>query len=452
MRQFLVLAALCAGVPGSLLADEAPLRVAPFKVDATPAVGTPVAYAKARSIEDPLSARGVVLLGAGKPVVLCAVDWIGIGNAGHDEWRAGLARAAGTTPDRVTVHTLHQHDGPRCDFSTESLLAAHGLGGTSFDNDFGRKTIASCAAAVRDAASNARPVTHLGVGEAHVEKVASSRRILGPDGKVAIVRYSASKDPRAQEAPEGTIDPVLKLLSFWDGDKPIAALTYYATHPQSYYGKGDVTAEFVGLARGLREFDTRLPHVHFNGASGNVAAGKYNDGSPEARRVLTQRMEAGMKKAWEATKKRPVTAADLEWRVERVRLPLAGHLVRDELQKTLADAQADPRNRLNAATKLAYLGRAEAGQPIELSCLRLGKVHVLHMCGELFVEYQLAAQKMRPGETVCMAAYGDYGPGYIGTAVAYTQGGYEVQPRSSNTAPEVEAVLMGAMKKLLAVE
>jgi len=56
---------------------------------------------------------------------------------------------------------------------------------------------------------------------------------------------------------------------------------------------------------------------------------------------------------------------------------------------------------------------------------------VLHMPGELFVEYQLAAQRMRPNDTVCMAAYGDYGPGYIGTQIAYTQGGYETSPRAS---------------------
>src|SRR5690606_5801781 len=106
---------------------DAELRVALFQVDATPPLGSPVAYAPARKIEDPLSARGLVLLGAGKPIVLCAVDWIGIGNEGHDAWRERLAEAAGTTPDRVAVHTLHQHDGPRCDFTAEQLLAAHGL-------------------------------------------------------------------------------------------------------------------------------------------------------------------------------------------------------------------------------------------------------------------------------------------------------------------------------------
>ena len=65
------------------------------------------------------------------------------------------------------------------------------------------------------------------------------------------------------------------------------------------------------------------------------------------------------------------------------------------------------------------------------------------------MEYQLAAKAMRPDLHVMMAAYGDYGPGYIGIASAYGEGGYETSPAASNVAPEVEAVLMGAMRKLL---
>ena len=71
------------------------------------------------------------------------------------------------------------------------------------------------------------------------------------------------------------------------------------------------------------------------------------------------------------------------------------------------------------------------------------------MPGELFVEYQLAAQKLRPDLFVAMAAYGDYAPGYIGTEVAYSEGGYETGPRASLVAPKVEHVLMDAIKKLL---
>jgi hypothetical protein len=450
------------------------LRICVFQADATPPLGSPVAYALARKIEDPLTARGIVLLGAGKPIVLCAVDWIAISNGGHDAWRESLAQAVETSPDRVTVHVLHQHDGVRCDFSAEELLAAEGLGGKRFDVLFVRQAIAAAGRAAKESLSNAQTVTHLGFGEAQVEKVASNRRILGSDGRVAIARassyripepilsrliaeakrngyeHSAARVEEALAAPEGTIDPLLKMLTFYDGERPLVSLSYYATHPQSYFGKGDVTSEFVGLARAQHEKSrSGVPLLHFTGAAGNVAAGKYNDGSPEMRVTLTNRMEDAMQRAWLATTKTPLSAADCQWRQEPVRLPVAIHLNAAALRATLKNREAPESERLAAAGKLAFVLRMQKGDPIQLSCLKLGNTYLLHMPGELFVEYQLAAQQLRPGDHVCMAAYGDCGPGYIGTEIAYAQGGYETQPSSSNTAPQVEQVLMDGIRALL---
>ena len=450
------------------------LHVSVFQSDATPPLGTPVAYALARKIEDPLSARGIVVLGVGKPIVLCAVDWIAISNGGHDVWRESLAQAVGTSPDRVSVHVLHQHDGVRCDFSAQELLAPQGLAGKRFDVLFVRRAISNAAAAAKASLEKAQPVTHLGIGEAKVDKVASNRRILGPDGRVAIARsssyripehiltrlaaeakrqgyeLSASRVEEALAAPEGVIDPLLKMLTFYNGDQPIVSLSYYATHPQSYFGQGDVTSEFVGLARAQHEKSRGgQTLVHFNGASGNVAAGKYNDGSPKMRVTLTNRMADGMQRAWQATKKTPLTAADCEWRVQPVRLPVAPHLDADKLRATLENTSAPESDRLAAAGKLAFVLRMQKGDPIQLSCLKLGSAYIVHMPGELFVEYQLATQQLRPKDTVCMSAYGDGGPGYIGTEIAYAQGGYETQPSSSNTAPQVEKVLMDGIRALL---
>ncbi|MDY0168332.1 MAG: hypothetical protein RBS80_17415 [Thermoguttaceae bacterium] len=449
---FFFAAALLLPLDNRGLADEAVLRVAVFNVDASPPIGSPVAYVPARSIEDPLSARGIVLLGAGRPVVLCAVDWIGISNGGYDAWREALAEAAETSPDRVTVHAVHQHDGPRCDFTAEELLAAHGLGGKRFDVAFARRIIEEAAAAIRESVKSARRVTHLGIGQAAVEKVASNRRILGPDGRVRLGRMSASRNPEAIAEPEGTIDPLLRMISLWDGDEPIVCLSYYATHPQSHYRKGDVTPDFPGLARNQFEQElSGVTQIYFTGAAGNVAAGKYNDGSPEARVALTGRMADGMRRAWKSTKKAPIAPADVDWRVEPVHLPPSEYLKSGDFETTLADEAAKESDRFSAASKVAYLRRVQEGCPIELSCLRLNNAYLLHMPGELFVEYQLAAQQLRPDDTVCMAAYGQYGTGYIGTEIAYGQGGYETGAQASNVAPETETVLIGAIERLLQV-
>ena len=66
-----------------------------------------------------------------------------------------------------------------------------------------------------------------------------------------MIRQRGTSDPRLTA--EGTIDPWLKTLSFWDGDRPLLALSCYATHPMSHYGQGHVSSDFVGLARKQRQ-------------------------------------------------------------------------------------------------------------------------------------------------------------------------------------------------------
>jgi len=401
-------------------------------------------------ITTPLSARGVVLLGAGEPIVLCAFDWVGIGNESYDEFRRSLAQAVGTTAERVAVQTLHQHDAPGSDFATERLLAEHGLARHYSNPDFDADAIERVSAAAKQSLATAQTVTHIGLSTGKVEKVASNRRILGPDGRVVLQRQSSSgRNKAAREAPEGTIDPFVRLIAFWNQDKPVAVLTYYATHPQSYYGKGLVNWDFVGIARELREQSLPgLPHIHFDGAGGNVAAGKYNDGSKEKRPLLASRLAAGMKMAWESQEKFLLTADDVSWSVKAVSLPVRDSLIESKILATLTDESENIKSRLRAARDLTFVRRMDAGHRIPLSCLKLGTARVLHMPGELFVEYQLAAQQMQPNAFVAMAAYGDYGPGYIGTKIAYGQGGYETGV-VSRVAPEVEGVLMEAMQELL---
>jgi hypothetical protein len=426
------------------------LALGTFDIDATPPRGSFLAYDQVTGTWDlGLRARGIVLLGAGDPIVLCAVDWIGIANEAHDAFREALASAAGTAPSRVAVHALHQHDAPDSDFGAERILRDAGLEPRQFDGTFQRRLLADLAAAVRGAVAATRPVTHLGLGEAAVKEVASNRRIPGPDGKVRAVRYTACKDADLRAEPEGTIDPVVSLVSFWNGDRPLAVLSYYATHPQSYYRTGIPNPDFPGLARFLRQLEVPdALHVHFTGAGGNVGAGKYNDGSPGNRLVLAGRLADGMRRAWETTRREPIAPAAVRWSVEPVVLPPARHLSIPELEALVA-AKDPALTARGGASRLAWLRRAAAGRAIDVTCLALGRARILHMPGELFVEYQLAAKAERPDLSVCMAAYGDYGPWYIGTAAAYEEGGYETSPGASNVAPGAEQVLLAAIRKLL---
>ncbi len=155
-------------------------------------------------------------------------------------------------------------------------------------------------------------------------------------------------------------------------------------------------------------------------------------------------MYTALKAAWKATKRHPLTA--WEWRVEPIRLPPRREKIFGEeaSRKVLSDAKADKARRGNAAFQLAWLKRLE--RPIELTCLDLGAALLLHLPGEPFVEYQLKAQEMRKDAFVCVAGYGDGGPGYIPTDKAYLEGGYE--PTVALAAPS-EKRLTEAIAKVL---
>jgi hypothetical protein len=144
----------------------------------------------------------------------------------------------------------------------------------------------------------------------------------------------------------------------------------------------------------------------------------------------------------------PITASEVAWRFHSVALPVSPALDESALLAVLENSSANTVERLRAVRDVAFARRMAEGHLVPLTCLRLGTASIVHMPGELFVEYQLAAQAMRPDDFVAMAAYGDYGCGYIGTEVSYSQGGYETS-RVSRVAPTVETILLDALRELL---
>jgi hypothetical protein len=378
--------------------------------------------APATKIDDPLLAHGLILLGSGKPIVLCGVDWCEIRNDAYERWRSVLAEAAGTQPDRVLVACLHQHDAPIADLEAERLLRKHRAAGGICMPDFHEKAVQRVATAARKSLKSPRRITHVGTGQARVEKVASNRRYLGEDGKPRFGRTSATRDAGARAKPEGTIDPWLRTLSFWNEDTPLVAISCYATHPMSYYGKGGVSADFVGLARKRRQTDDpKVFQMYLSGCSGNITAGKYNDGSPENRPILAGRLYDAMIAAWKATKRDPINACDfrsVSMRLEPRGGP--GFTIEDLTKRLTTDPK--PFGQCLAALGLSWRKRADAGHKITVPVLDFGVAQLLLMPAESYVEYQLLAQKLRPDSFVVTVGYGECAPGYIPIEKAWQEG------------------------------
>jgi len=426
-------------------------HLAKFSVDATPPLNHPLCGGWIKpvlGVDDPLSFRGVVFQGAGLPIVLAALDWTGVMNESHRLWTEALAEAAHTTPDRVALHCVHQHNAPFIDREGNALLQKAGASPLLHDERFVEDLVKRSAAAVRESLPLAQPVTHLRASEAEVKQVASNRRIIGPDGKSRFVRYSSTTDPKVRAEPEGTIDPQLKSIGFFQGDKALARLYYYTTHPMSYYGDGRVTCDFVGLARNRRDAEEpEALHVYFTGSSGNVTPGKYNDGNHANRPVLAERVHAAMVAADASARARATKLETIEWHTSPLTLAPREDLDLDRLKAIVADTGRSVVERNRSAMTCGWLLRTATKRPILLSRLELGGVSLLHLPAETFVEYQLEAQRIRPGTLLAIAAYGDGGPWYLPLKRSFAEGGYE--PSVAFTSTDTEPVYRDAIAELV---
>jgi len=399
------------------VAGDSDFRLATFSADVTPPMGHPLmggGIKPAEKVVDPLYAKGWVLSSKEeKPVVFVSVDWCEIRNEAYERWRTVLAEAAGTDAARVMVSSVHVHDAPVADLAAQRILEAHNAAGKICDIKFHEEAVQRAAQAVRDGLNSPHRVTHIGTGQGKVENVASNRRYVLEDGTVSYGRYSANKDPLARAAGEGTVDPWLKTLSFWDGDKPLVATHFYAVHPMSYYGQGGVSADFVGMARARMqaEFPSTF-QIYVSGCSGNVTAGKYNDGSPENRPVLAERMYQAMKESWTTVRREKLN----QFNYRSTPLVLeprhsTGFSV-EELRQQLAD-NSQPFRQCLAAMGLSWRERHSGGQAIDMPLLDFGGALLLLLPAESYVEYQLFAQRQRPDSFVAVAGYGECAPGYI---------------------------------------
>lgn len=443
-------------VAGALLTSDSvaadkpgDLRLATFRFDVTPPKGHSLCGGWIRpvvGVDDPLEAMGYVLLGVGKPIVVCAVDWTGLANSAHIQWRKALADAARTAIDRVAVQCVHQHNAPFACMDAQAIVQEQGDLPDIVNPVFFDRCLKNAGDAVTKSLKKTTPVTHIARGEARVEKVAANRRIIGLNGKLISQRGSSSRKPEHHRFPEGLIDPMLKTVAFYNGNKKLVASHFYACHPMSYYGDGRVSADFCGLAR--RRMQKQEPdclHIYFNGCGGNIGAGKYNNGSKEARVELTQRMFDGITTSNATLKPEPIRS--FAWETEDILPPLDPRFNEEQLLLGIRNKTNRVVARNRPSYTVAFIRRVKEGIPITLSSLHVNDISMLHLPAESFIEYQLRAQAIAPNRFVACAAYGDGGPWYIPVKEAYPQGGYAVGVAWCS--PQIDPLMSNGIQTLL---
>ncbi|NOX56844.1 MAG: hypothetical protein GXP27_20870 [Planctomycetes bacterium] len=439
----LAFSGMLAGAPALAKAE---LKVATFQCDVTPPVdGHPLIWVvPVKEVETPLLAKGIVIDDGQCRYVLCAMDWCGLCNSSYELFCRKIAAAVGTDVANVSLHCVHQHTAPYTDGDAQRILDKLPDPPRYVDFAFLDQVSSRLAQAAADAVSRLEPFDQIGTGEAKVERVASNRRILTSDGKL-IGRMSSCKNPKIRALPEGRIDPYLRTITLARDGRPLVRLHFYATHPQTFYGDPRASADMPGFARERLQKEEGVFQIYFTGCSGDVAMGKYNDGSRKARDELTERLYQAMRQAATATRYHAVQS--LCWRHVDLTLPPRDDDGRplEKSEALAADPKANVVRRIRAATHVAFAQRAN--RPLPVNLLELNGAAILMLPGECMVEYQLFALSLRGERFLAVAAYSDLGPGYICTEKSFEQGGYE--PSASRVAPESERILKATIRSLL---
>ena len=429
------------------------MRAGVSKVCITPPVGTWQGGYGARrhpcvGVHDDLFARALVLAGDdGSPAgAVVAVDISGLSHDLADAARRRAERATGIPAGSIALCASHTHGGP----ATRGFVGRDE--GPQADEDYLRLLEKYLAGAVAAAARELQPVAvRLGRGQAGFNV---NRRVRTPEGTLM------------RPNPEGAVDRevvVVRLDAVEDGrapgaaGAPLAVLLRYTCHATAMGAQNDlITADYPGAAAAFVEqaYGGRATALFLQGCAGNVRPNLASPGGgfrsadwPELARLGRELGAATVGAAEQAAfAARAGSAAGAGGGGEpaaggkTVELPFDLSPPADEL-RALAAAGRWPDGRGLSETERQWATRTAGalaegplpgGTPAEVQVFRLGHAWLVTLPGEVFVEIGwkvrdavAAAAGAAPADVV-VAAYANGGVGYVPTAAAIPEGGYEV--------------------------
>jgi neutral ceramidase len=325
----------------------------------------------AKAIHDDLWANAVALSDGTQRLLVLALDVCEMPLYTTHLLKGAIMQATGLQPDQILINTSHTHAGPDVGVvvSEDALIL--------YEPAYFVESAQVCANVCQDALADLAPAT-LRVGSAAVD-VGGSRRERTPDGTTVI-----------GVNPEG---PRMPVLTAWTFSRPEATDVIWWTLP--LHGATvtadnlQISAEWMGAA--VRRFEADQDEtvaVFLQGCCG--------DQNPYRERNSFEQMDE-----------------------HGVDVALA-------LEDALASSQDVESLPLVHRWRTVLLPSARGGfQRLPVHGLRLGDAALVSLAGEPFVAYALHGQGLRPGPATMVLGYTDGTVGYLPTADAFEEGGYE---------------------------
>ena len=357
------------------------------------------------AILDDLYATTLVLANDETSLAIVTCDVCGIPSQQVAALRAMVAERTGIPAANVLVNTSHSHSGPFT--SIHDDMSDH-------ERAYSTTLIHAIAGTVEMAQSDleACRVTH-GAGSVAVN--VNRREALAAGGTVL------------GENARGALDTTVQLLRVdTEEGEPLAALVHYACHPVVLYPPSHaVSADFVGVARGLFEAASGATMLFVQGACGNI-----NPIGQRSEMDMRERLW-GIGSALGAEALQVYSLSGLHTAFGQL-APLEPVLAaaHEKLALDLHTPNEPPPTFSTRTPALRYWTPPLVGEhqvEFEVQALRIGDVALVGGAGEVFIELAQAVQERSPFDHTMYLGYTNGDIGYIPTVAAYPEGGYEVE-------------------------
>ena len=379
------------------------LKVGHGRVCITPPLGIRMSgYAGrtegAEEIHDDLYVNAITFSDGELTLAILAYDVCGMGTELVGEVKAAVEEATGLPPELQLINTTHTHAGP-------AVGAWHK---DHEDKDYRRSIVEAGGRAARAAVDDLAPAT-LRAGAAPLD-IGCNRRERMADGKVGLGHNREGQS--------------LKELTAWHfvrEDAPDVVLFSAPMHGTTLGQRHlSLSAEWMGLARNNVEEarpDLRTIFIQGCGADQDPYWTKI-----EGKRGSFDEMESHGRAASDAVLQAMGAARELN------ALPL-----RAVVRTVALPGKDDP----------------DDGRELPMHGLRLGDAVVVTIGAEAFVEYAFYGRSVSEAPETLILGYTDSGGvGYLCTAQAFDEGGYE--PRTTRVGPGSEQIVKDAMRQVLA--
>jgi hypothetical protein len=428
------------------------------KIVITPPVGVDMCGYGARpgpsaGVHDDLRAAALYLDGTPLPgaasgeVIIITCDLIGLSGREVAEVRQLVTEATGVPGGQVMIACSHTHAGPATD-----CLTTLGKPDAAYLSVLRRK-LAGLAKMAKDSAQPAalgtlrEPVT-----------VGINRRQMTERG------MTMARNERGRTAPYVDVVAVDTAAG-----EPLARLFVHAAHAVTLGSDNQLlSADWPGYAQRYLErvYGPDCVTMFGQGCCGNINSDPV--GSFAVAEAQGRAMAGAVIKAAEYATKEPEVVIGAT--SEELQLPCADPPAVADAEATLAQARQDAANpQLNYGMKLMYaalvewaeriLKLSQAGAtgltvPFEVQTLRLGDFALTGLPGEVFVEYALNLDQTAPYAETATVAYTNGNIGYVPTAEAFPEGGYEVDMAiklygDTMPTPACEALILAAGEQQL---